>query len=120
MTASAAFRIRLLLGVATGMVLLTCAAAAWALPRPLVGADAEPVSSPTAATVPARSDPCDVLLGPARDFCGTAVVKDATPAAPAASSRSASSDQAPWLLLFSTITVAAAIGLCITAGRPSR
>jgi hypothetical protein len=111
MTPTSTSRIRLLLVIATGILLLTGTVAAWALPHPLPAPRAS-----ASSTV----DPCRLVFGAARDICRTRTVDVAAPAAPAAPGSSSSGAQAPWLLLFATVTIAAAIGLAVTAGRQPR
>ncbi|WP_406278312.1 hypothetical protein OHT93_36860 [Streptomyces sp. NBC_00191] len=118
MTHSTAARSRLVLCVATGILLLACTVAAWVLPRPIVGA--EPVDIATSATASVREDPCDLIVGPARDSCSRPAVETTEPVAAAVSTSPTDDEQALWLLLFSTVAIAAAIGLAITTGRSHR
>ncbi|MET7621952.1 hypothetical protein [Streptomyces sp. NPDC005408] len=112
-------RTRLFLCVATGILLLACTVAAWVLPRPLVGA--ERVATATPATTSVREDPCDLILGPARNNCTPHNAEKTEPVAAAASTSPSGDEQALWLLLFSTVAIAAAIGLAITTtGRSTR
>jgi hypothetical protein len=115
MTPTSTSRIHLLLVIATGILLLTGTVAAWALPHPLVGADPAPRASASST-----ADPCRLVFGAVRDICRTHTVDVAAPAAPAAPGSSSSGAQAPWLLLFATVTIAAAIGLAVTAGQQPR
>lgn len=119
MTFTSGSRVRLLLGIATMILLLICTAAAWALPGPIVGAHPTPRA---AASAPAA--PCDLIPGSARDYCLEHAA--GTPAPPDAASTGTGTGPGegapwrPWLLLFSTIAIAAAIGLAGTAGRRPR
>ncbi|MFD8985684.1 hypothetical protein [Streptomyces sp. NPDC059564] len=100
---------RLLLGGAVALLLITCTAAAWAMPH----------TRPSPPTITARfeagaSEGCDLIAGPATAYCGTTRMPGPTVKAavwPAGlNSRTA-------LLLVSTAAVAAAIGLVSSAGR---
>lgn len=108
---------RLLLVTAVTLLLLTCTVAAWALPhtRPTAPAATESVSAL------AVGEPCQLVIGPARDYC-TRNTSQSAAAAPApvperAGLWSGVPDARAGLLLFSTVAVAAAIALVSTAGR---
>lgn len=104
--------VRLLLVTAVTLLLLTCTVAAWALPH----------TRPTVPAVPSVSAPAEIcgrIIGPARDYC-TRNVSQPAAAAPLrerAALWPGVLDARAGLLLFSTIAIAAAIGLVSTAGR---
>ncbi|MFD9338648.1 hypothetical protein ACFWBF_30275 [Streptomyces sp. NPDC060028] len=107
--------VRLLLVAAVALLLLTCTVAAWALPhaRPFAPASG---SSTSAATV---DDHCGWIIGPAHDYCPLALSRPAkTPlSTEQATFKPSGSGGGTGLLLFSTLAIAAAIGLVSTAGR---
>lgn len=108
--------VRLFLVTAVALLLLTASVAASALPH------THP-SAPTAgspASVAAVDERCGRVIGPAHDYCALALSR---PAGTPPRSRGPASfwpgtlQGRTGLLLFSTLTVAAAIGLVSTAGR---
>ncbi|MFF3214141.1 hypothetical protein ACFYYB_26130 [Streptomyces sp. NPDC002886] len=103
---------RLLLVTAVTLLLLTCTVAAWALPRTHTNA----TSGPAAISAEAVHGPCGRILGPARDYC-TRTTRWPVAVAEQAALRGGTFDARSGLLLFSAVTVAAAIGLVSTAGR---
>lgn len=109
MTCTTIAGVRLLMGGAVSLLLITCTTAAWAMPH----------TRPSPPTVTARfeagaSEGCELIAGPAAAYCGTTRMPGPTVKAavwPAdLNSRTA-------LLLVSTAAVAAAIGLVSGAGR---
>lgn len=117
--------LRLRLGGALALLLLTCTTAVWASPQ-----------APASAS---KTGPCLHLVGPARDYCArlpaTPAPVSPSPAAdgrvravlvsPGAVTRAAERTRASagWrngLLLFSTAAIAGAVGLVLSAERRAR
>lgn len=106
--------VRLLITAAVTLMLLTCTVAAWAMPhtRPYdAAAHMVPVAS--------AGDRCDLIAGPARDVCRSLPCESVAAPGPSAAAALSSPplDGKAMLLLFSTVAVAAAIGLVTTAER---
>lgn len=104
--------VRLLLVAAMALLLLTCTVAAWSLPHTR-SSDAAAGASTAAAVV---DEHCGLIIGSAHDYCARALT-DMARSAERANLRPAGLDARTSLLLFSTLTIAAAIGLVSTAGR---
>lgn len=111
--------LRLILGSALALLLLTCTVAAWAHPR-----------SP--ATPTAEAGACERVIGPAHDYCTrrapapatTADRAAPTAAGPALATRAALVPAAlggrTGMLLFSTAAIGGAIGLLLISERRMR
>jgi len=122
MTPASMSRFRLVMGAATGLLMIACMVVIWANPQPMVGAHtrsvaAEPISVTSATD---RDDPCDLVIGPARAICQTSSTDSVGPTAAVANAAGASSSVRNGVLLCSAIAIAAALGLIETAGRRSR
>ncbi|KMO96020.1 hypothetical protein [Streptomyces roseus] len=108
--------LRLLLAAALVLLLLTGIVAAWAHPPQW--------QSPNTA-VPAGaagSEPCDLVIGPARDWCtrGPATAATVTGTASAATAIPAASDGHNGLMVCATLAIPAAIALALTVERRAR
>ncbi|MFD9356434.1 hypothetical protein [Streptomyces sp. NPDC060031] len=107
--------VRLLLVAAIALLLLTCTVAAWALPHTRPSAPAIGTSTFTAAA----GERCELIIGPAHDSCASALAQAVD--TPRSTERSAVwpgvLNHRTSLLLFSTLAIAAAIGLVSTAGQ---
>ncbi|WP_433573718.1 hypothetical protein [Streptomyces sp. CA-251247] len=107
-------RLRAVLSMATGVLLMLCIATAWIQPRPQQSSEG---GGSAASQAPrAVSDRCDAVLGPAHHYCLTSELADTEPVA----AQSAVPEQGGWLLLFSSAAISGAIGLSLTAGRGRR
>ncbi|MEU9148089.1 hypothetical protein [Streptomyces sp. NPDC048349] len=115
-------RLRLLLTGALALLLLTCTVAAWASPQ---GQPPRATSLPAAA----NGGPCDMVIGPAHDYCarGTSAAGPNMAAAVAGPSAAASVVPAPaslggWigLMLFATAALGGAVGLVLAVERRMR
>ncbi|MEV6400213.1 hypothetical protein AB0M39_36435 [Streptomyces sp. NPDC051907] len=115
MTSSRAAGIRLLLCMATGILLLVCSVAAWTLPRPDTGTHRQ-TGQVGVGPAAVADDPCALVVGPAHEYCRPAAERTG----PAAAPRRGGGEQTLWLLLFSTTALAAGIGLALTTGSPRR
>lgn len=96
-----------------GLLLSACTVAVWTLPRP-AGASAPP---PRPATT--SGDPCEVIAGPARTYCPSAVPEPAREDTQAAAPSRAGEHEA-LLLMFSTAALGSGIALAAMSGRSAR
>lgn len=115
--------LRPLLTGALALLLLTCTVAAWASPQ------SQPRANPTLLTAAAGGSPCDMVIGPAYNYCtrdpsaaGPTTATDvAGPSAVAAVVPApASLDGRFGLMLFATAAIGGAIGLVLTVERRMR
>ncbi|MEU6346229.1 hypothetical protein ABZ883_35360 [Streptomyces sp. NPDC046977] len=112
-------RTRLVLTLGTAAALIGCLVAVWALPRPVAASATGPAPQQTATTTAAAAgSPCDLIVGPARDYCAPAGLEATGPAA--LTGRVPSRAQGLWLVGFSTAALTAAIGLIVTASGRAR
>ncbi|MCX4515929.1 hypothetical protein OHA27_38080 [Streptomyces sp. NBC_01619] len=118
MTPTSSSRIRLLLCGVVSLVLFGCIVAVWVLPRPTAGVVRHSPAATDAAAA-GGDDPCDLIVGPARDYCHTSTPTPSAGAAPAAATAGGREldDQAAWLLVFSTAAISSGIALASTVGR---
>lgn len=107
--------VRLLLVAAMALLLLTCTVAAWALPHTRPSTPPGGAASSTAAV----DDRCRWIIGPAHDYCTSAIGEPTDTVRPThrAAIGPAGLDGRSGLLLFSTLAIAGAIALVSTAGR---
>ncbi|MEU9304929.1 hypothetical protein [Streptomyces sp. NPDC048269] len=114
--------LRLLLTGALALLLLTCTVAAWASPQ----------SQPLQATflpAAAKAGPCDMVVGPAHDYCtrtpsaaspNTAATVAGPSAAAAVIRVPAGLDGRVALMLFATAAIGGAVGLALSVERRMR
>ncbi|MFB6808873.1 hypothetical protein [Streptomyces sp. NPDC056387] len=114
MTAHA--HLRLLLSGALALLLLACTVAAWAAPHGFASA------SPFTAA-PVSSEPCDLVIGPAHDYCtrGPDTVATVTVTSSAATVVVAAGMDGPiGLMLFAAAAIGGAVGLVLAFERRAR
>lgn len=106
--------LRLLLSAALALLLLTCTVAAWANPRE------QPTAVPGVAA--ADSEPCDLVIGPAHDYCtrGTGTAAAVTGPAAAATVVPTGMHGRLGLMLFATAAIGGAVGLVLAFERRAR
>ncbi|WP_369776285.1 hypothetical protein [Streptomyces sp. R33] len=110
--------LRLLLSGALALLLLTCTVAAWAAPH----ASPSGTTSPSVAGAAVSSEPCDLVIGPAHDYCTRGPGTAATVAGPfaAATVVPTGMDGRIGLMLFATAAIGGALGLVLAFERRSR
>jgi len=122
MTPAFAARLRLVMGAATGLLMIACIVVIWANPQPMVGAHRGGVAS-APIVVTAGSDRCDLIIGPARAACLTAVddsADDAVAVGATASAATGDGSVRNGVLVCSGLAIAAALALIKTAGGRTR
>ncbi|KPH98736.1 hypothetical protein OV450_5607 [Actinobacteria bacterium OV450] len=115
MTAHA--HLRLLLSGALALLLLACTVAAWAAPHGFASGTTSPFTA-----APASSEPCDLVIGPAHDYCtrGPDTVATVTVTSSAATVVPAGMDGPTALMLFTTAAIDGAGGLVLAFERRAR
>ena len=122
MTPGFTARLRLVMEAATGLLMIACIVVIWTNPQPMVGAHAGGLAAAPSA-VTDGSDPCDLIIGPARAACLTAIddsAPDTVTVGATASAATGDGSVRNGVLVCSGLAIAAALALIKTAGRRTR